>query len=193
MWLEAILSREDLEHALRAMTPATLTLGAHGSISFGAPVAVTLVAGRGLRVVCPATVHGSFLHVDVPVTVAAATVLLEPSIAPREGRPVLAFKLSVESVDVAALPHILEDVAVRAINDGLVSHDAELVWDFRRTLSHCFTLPDVLTPSRTIDLSAAWGELRITEAALVLAISVHTIVDAPTSVTCPQIAEHAEE
>ena len=104
---------------------------------------MTLVAARGLRVVCPATLHGSFLRVDVPVSVASATVLLEPSIAPREGRAVLVFKVTVESVDVAALPHLIEDVAVDAINDALVSHDAELAWDFRRTLSHRFTLPEV--------------------------------------------------
>jgi hypothetical protein len=76
------------------------------------------------------------------------------------------------------MPHLVEEVAVDAINTALVSHDAELVWDFRETLSHRFALPDVLTPARSIDLSAAWGELRVTEEALVLALSVHTAIDA---------------
>lgn len=173
MWLEAILSRANLEQALRSFTPATISLGDHGSVCVEPPTQVELVAGKGLRAICPATVHGSLFGLDVPVTVSAARFLLEPSVVSRSGGDVLAFTVVLESIDVGALPHLLETVAVDAINAALVAHGAELAWNFRETLSHRFELPPVISAVRTLDISAAWGEIRITEEALVFVISIH--------------------
>jgi hypothetical protein len=173
MWLEAILSRADLEHAIRSFTPATISLGDHGSVCIEPPTHVELVPEKGLRAVCPATVHGALFGVDVPVTVAAARFLLAPEVVSRAGGDVLVFTVTLESIDVGALPHLLETVAVDAINASLVAHGAELVWNFRETLSHRFALPTVITAIRSLDISAAWGEIRITEEALVFAVSIH--------------------
>jgi hypothetical protein len=175
MWLEAIFSQHDLEQALRAITPATLTLGAHGSVSLETPTRVELVAGRGLRAVCPATVRATVARVEVPLRVASATLLLEPSIAERGGREVVIFKVTLESIDVTALPHVLEAAAVDAINAALIRQETELVWDFRDTLSHRFTLPDIITSLHSLDVIAAWGKVRITEEALVFAVSIHAV------------------
>jgi hypothetical protein len=173
MWLEAILSRADLEQAIRSFTPATISMGDHGSVCVEPPTHVELVPRKGLRAVCPATVHGSLFGVDVPVTVSAARFLLWPSVVSRSGGDVLVFTVTLESIDVGALPHLLETVAVDAINAALVAHGAELAWNFRETLSHRFALPAVITAIRSLDISAAWGEIRITEEALVFAVSIH--------------------
>ena len=143
-------------------------------VRLGAPSSVTLIEARGLRVACPAMLHGSVLGLDVPVTVRLATFLLEPSIVPRAGREVVVFKVSLEGIDVAAIPHIVEEAAVDAINEAFVTHGTELTWDFRETLSHRFKLPAGLAALRFLDLSAAWGKLRVTPEALVFLVSVHT-------------------
>jgi hypothetical protein len=175
MWLEAILSRHDLEEVLRELTPATLALGEHGTVCLGPPTEVTLLEARGLRVACPVTIHGSVLGLSVPIRVESATFCLEPSIASRAGRDVLVFKVVVEAIDVAALPHIVEGVAVDAMNSAIVAHETELTWDFRKTLSHRFSIADGHKATRKVDVSAAWGKVRITAEAFVLAVSVHAV------------------
>jgi hypothetical protein len=178
MWLEAILSRRDLEEVLHELTPATLALGAHGSALLGPPTDVTLLEARGLRVACPVTIHGTVLGLHVPISVQSATFCLEPSIASRGGRDVLVFKIAVEAIDVAALPHVLEGAVVDALNSALVAHEANLVWDFRETLSHRFSIPEGPAAPRVLDVSAAWGELRITGEAFVFAVSIRAVAGA---------------
>jgi len=188
MWLEAILTERDIEHALRALAPIQLALGAYGSVLIESPSRVELVAGRGLRAVCPATVHGSLFGMDVPVSVAAASVFLEPLVAERSGEDALVFNVTLESIDVSALPHLAERAVVDAVNAALLRPENELVWDFRGTLSHTFPLPDVIRGVREVDVAVAWGELRVTKDALVFAVSIHAagrgddalIVVAPT-------------
>jgi hypothetical protein len=174
MWLEAILSREDLEHVLRDLTPTKIELREDGDLYLGAPTSVTLVAGRGLRIVSPAKLRWTVLGIHVPLTIDSATVVLEPVVRRSPGTPdVLAFQIQLEALSVAAVPDILEGTIVEKVNRELTHRHAELVWEFSDTLSHRFALPDLLTPARRLDLQVAWGEIRIDDAALVLAISVH--------------------
>ena len=54
--------------------------------------------------------------------------------------------------------------------------DAELAWNFSKTLSHAFALPSFLEPLECFKLHVAWGEVKVTADALVLAISFHSEV-----------------
>jgi hypothetical protein len=175
MWLEAVLSREDLEHVLHELTPTTIELREDGDLSLEAPTRVTLVPGCGLEVVCRARLRWVVLGLHVPVTIESATILLEPVLRRVSGkRDALAFRLTLRALDVSGVPAMLEGSVVDRVNDELALPGAELVWDFSESLSHRFALPGVLKPARSLDLEVAWGDLRITEDAVVLAISVHS-------------------
>jgi hypothetical protein len=172
MWLEAILSRQDLEHALGELTPTTIHFSHDGELHLDAPTSVVLVEGRGLRVVCRARLRWVVLGLHVPAPIASISLLLEPAVR-RVQTDVLVFQVKLEALDVAAIPSMLEATVVHRINAALEERHAELVWDFRETLSHRFPLPDLLAPTRTLDLQIAWGEVRITPEALVFAVSFH--------------------
>jgi hypothetical protein len=174
MWLEAILSKQDLEGVLRELTPTRIDLSEDGELYLGAPTSVTLVPGRGLRVVSPAKLRWTLLGLHVPITIESATVLLEPVVRRVVGRgDVLAFQIQVEALSVTAMPDFFEGTAVERVNAELTRGHAELVWDFSETLSHRFDLPSLLQPTRRLDVRVAWGEARIGEDAIVLAVSVH--------------------
>lgn len=180
MWLEAIVPLEDLQRLLPTLAPVVVKLGTHATVSLPAPSAVTLVAGVGLRVICAPTLHGALFGLDVPVQVASATVLLTPSVALRRGREVLVFRLRLEAIDVTAVPLIVETVAVDSINAALLDDRSELTWDFSRSLSHRFALPEGFGASSSLALSVAWGAVRVTPEALVLAVSIHAADDVDT-------------
>jgi hypothetical protein len=175
VWFEAILPLQDLDQALRDFAPTTIALREDGELCLGAPTSVTLVPGRGLRVVSPAKLRWVVLGLHVPVTIESATVLLEPAVrrVPGQG-DALAFHLQLEALSVAAIPAMVESAVVDRINAELAHRHAELVWEFSRALSQCFELPAILEPARGLDLKVAWGDLRITADAVVFAISVHT-------------------
>jgi hypothetical protein len=174
MWLEAILSRQDLEHVIRDLTPTKIELSHGGELFLGPPSSVTLVAGLGLRVVSRAKLRWTVLGLHVPVTIESVTVLLEPQVRRVVGKgDALAFKIQLEALSVTAIPDILEGTVVERVNAELAHRHAELVWDFSETLSHRFQLPNMLQPARNLDLQVAWGEARIGDDALVFAISVH--------------------
>lgn len=173
MWLEAILSSADLDRLARELAPVTLTLGTHATVRLEVPTRVALIAGRGLRVECPAMVHGSVLGLDLPLTVDSASLLLAPALVTRGEREVLAFSVSVESLDFAAVPGLVANAIVDSLNAAMSRHATELTWDYRADLSHSFALPSGLSPLPSLDLAPAWGELRITPEALVFAVSMH--------------------
>jgi len=188
MWLEAIFTRQDLDLALHRLAPFTLSLGEHGTVKIEEPTAVALVADRGLSVTCPATVHGLLFGLDVPVTIRSATFLLEPSLAPSAEGNVMLFRATVLDLDVSALPHLVEDAAVNAINKALSEHQTKLRWNFGDTLSHRFALPPGFTGAPSLDLRTAWGKLRVTSEALVFAVSIHQGCDDVT----PRLASPAK-
>jgi hypothetical protein len=175
MWLEAVVSQDDIEHVLQELTPTTIELREDGDLSLEAPTRVALVPGCGLEVVCRAHLRWVVLGLHVPVTIESATVLLEPVLRRMPGKgDALAFRLTLKALDVSGVPAMLEGSAVDRVNAELARPGAELVWDFSETLSHRFALPDVLKPARSLDLEVAWGDVRITEDAFVLAISIHS-------------------
>jgi hypothetical protein len=185
MWLEAILSPQDLEQALRGLTPTTIQLGDEGALHLEAPESVALVENEGLRIVCGAKLRWAVLGLHLPVTIDSVTLVLEPLVEKRAAGDVLAFKIKLEALDLAAVPAMLEGTVVDHLNVALAARHAELVWDFRETLAQRFDLPDVLDPARTLVFTIAWGELRVRADALVFAVSVHLRIEESTLVPSP--------
>jgi hypothetical protein len=174
MWVEAIVSLEDFQSLAAELLPVRVHLGAADSdhyLFLSAASEVSLVEGRGLRVVCNAQIRWPVLGMDLPINVDRLTVMLEPSV-PNEGGE-LSVSVQLEHADVAWVPSMLDTKIVSAINEALKKREGELSWSFARSLSHDFALPDMLQPLRALQLKAAWGKTRVTSEAMVLVISFH--------------------
>lgn len=172
MWVEAIVSRDDFAALTDELLPLTIHLGEAESehyVRLKGPAQVSLVQERGLRIKCSADVHWPVLGMEIPIHVESFTVLLTPSV-PTDG-DALVVSMQVEDADVAWVPAILDARIVEAINAALHKKSAELSWHFAETLSHRFGLPPFLQPLYGLDLTVAWGKVRTTNEAMVLAVS----------------------
>ena len=172
MWVEAIVSLEDFRSLAAELFPVRVHLGAADSdhyLFLSAMSEVSLVEGRGLRLVCDAQIRWPVLGMDVPINVDRLTVLLEPSV-PNEGGE-LFLDVQLEHADVAWMPALVDTKIVGAINEALQKRRAELSWDFAKALSHDFPLPEMLQPFRALGLKAAWGKTRVTSEGVVLVVS----------------------
>lgn len=172
MWVEAIISQEDVAALAAELFPLSVHLGAADSehyLLLSAATAVSLVEGRGLRFTCNAQIRWPVLGMDVPINVEALTVLLEPSVS--EGSESLVLGVQLEHANVSWLPALVDTKIVEAVNDVLKVKSRELSWNFTKTLSHEFPLPELLQPLRALDLNVAWGKVRVTAEALVLVVS----------------------
>ncbi|MBV9946181.1 MAG: hypothetical protein JOZ69_04975 [Myxococcales bacterium] len=176
MWLEAVLSRDDLERVLRQFAPAVIRLGDAGTLTLEEPTEVALVPERGLRVVCPAKLHWPVLGIGVPVAMRALVVVLSPVVEAPDGTEALVFKLHIEHVDVTLLPQFIDDKVTARVNEELARKHLELSWRYPVTLGHDFALPDSLASAASIGLRVAAGTIRVTEHAVRFAITFATQV-----------------
>ncbi len=176
MWLEAVLTSDDLAALVVKMTPLSIRLGDEGAIRISDPTDVALVADVGLRMTCKAEVEWHALGIALPITLNSLAVILRPEILKTDTGEVLTFKLEIEHADFAGVPTLIDDGVTAMINKALAAKHIELLWNFTQTLSHTFALPSTLQPLESLALNVAWGKVKITSEALVLAISFHTAV-----------------
>jgi len=178
MWLEAILSREDLVAVVEQLVPLKIRLDVNDEekdddegrfLVLHDPSEVTLVPDVGLRLVCKASVRWPVFRIRVPVNVKSLTVILKPAIERRDGHDALAFGLHVEHADLAGLPPMIDAHITEKINEALAKET--IAWDFAKTLSHAFNLPPVLEDLSAFELVVLGGKVKITDEALGLAVA----------------------
>jgi hypothetical protein len=177
MWVEAILAKNDLEKAMNDLCPLSIQLGEDGSVLVSDPRSVELVPDVGLRLSVTVEVHWPVLGIQIPVSVRSATLEVKPEIVKNPEGENLTFKLHLDDVDISMLPDLVDRGIVDRVNKELEAKHIELSWNFIRTLSHAFELPEALLSARAIALSAAWGRVKITSDALVLAVSFDASVE----------------
>jgi hypothetical protein len=171
MWAEAILAKHDLEQVIRDFCPLRIALGEDGTVLLSDPHDLELVPEVGLRMSVAVEVHWPVLGTKIPVTARSAILELVPQILKRLDGDKLTFRFRLIEVDISTLPGIVDRGIVDLLNRELEAKHVELSWGFTKTLSHVFELPDVMISARAIDLRAAWGQVKITSEALVLAVS----------------------
>lgn len=177
MWAEIIVSRDDLARLLAQAFPLTIHLGEPGSdhsLSLSDLGQVRLVSELGLRVHCKARVHWPVLGVDVPVSLNSLTLLLLPSIGRSAEGDTLVFRVTLEHADFSSVPTLIDNRITDVINAKLASESAQLTWNFSKTLTQGAALPAMLEPLEQFVLRPAWGKVRVTEEAVVYAVSFHT-------------------
>ena len=180
MWVEAILSKDNVSSLVGQFLPMSIHLGENPDdghyLELFEPRQVSLVEDLGLRMTCGARIRWPILGIDLPVTVESVTLLLCPSIAGSAGRDELDFRLTVEGIDFAWAPATVDDRIAEKINHELAQRHALLSWRFGEMLSHVFKMPPFLPPLNAVALDVAWGEVRVTSEAAVIAVSFHSRV-----------------
>jgi hypothetical protein len=177
MWAEIIASKGDLDQLLHQAVPLTIEFGAPDaphSLALSDLSETRLVADRGLRVVCKARVVWPILGIRVPLALRSVTLLLLPTIGRGAEGDVLTFRLSLEHADFSGIPTVIDTRITEAINAKLAERDVELSWDFSKALARVARLPGFLDPLEAFAVRPAWGEVRITEEAIVYAVSFRT-------------------
>jgi hypothetical protein len=167
MWLEAIVSIEDLSRLVARILPVRIDFGS-GALTLQDPRDVKLVAGRGLAVRCKGQVQWPVLGLHVPVVLQELSIILCPEI---EAERTLVFRIEIRHADLAGVPTFVDNRITDRINQELRHEDVRLTWEFADTLSHVFDLPEALSLAEALSLDATWGRLRITGDAVVLAVS----------------------
>jgi hypothetical protein len=171
MWIEAIISTEDLRRTLSELAPLKIRLGDDGGeFALDEPTEVTLVAEQGVRVVCSARLHWPVLGVSVPVTMKSLIVLLRPVIERHDGVDALVFKLEIEHADFSMVPDLIDNGITKLVNEELAKKHVELSWRYADTLNHVFKLPDLLEPAEALALTVTSAIVKVTTEAVGLAI-----------------------
>ncbi len=177
MWAEIIIPRDDLNRLLTQALPLTISFGppeSPHSLALSDLAEVELVSGRGLRVVCKAHLTWPLLGIAVPIAVNSVKMLLLPTVGRGPSGDTLAFRILLEHADFSGLPTMIDNRITEAINTKLAEKDVELTWDFSRSLTYLAKLPAMLEPIESFAIRPAWGEVRVTEEAVVYAASFHS-------------------
>jgi hypothetical protein len=180
MWLEAVLSKEDLASLIGQIVPLTIRInresGADQYIELATATNLELVADQGLRMTTQARIHWPVLGIAVPIKVDPLNVMIKPRITETPAGDALSFTLEIEHADFTGIPAFGDRAIADKINSELGERHVELAWAFASMLSHRFHVPPLLDPLESLALSVAWGKVRITDEAMVLAISFHAKV-----------------
>jgi hypothetical protein len=169
MWLEAIVTEDDVANIAKQFAPLELRLGSDGRLSLSRLTSVLFVPGRGVEVVCDGQLHWPVLGMCIPLTMERLTVLVRPTVETRSDGYALVLRLSLERAGVSHVG-LLDDRVTAKMNEELEKHCVELAWNFSQTLTHTFPLPASLLSAAAIGVEVRSGTTRVTREALGLAV-----------------------
>jgi hypothetical protein len=178
MELAITIHGDELTRAIVAFLPMRLHFGGADDtddppwLQIDAIETARFVPHRGLRVRCAARVHYPLLVLPDDFTVEHAAIEMLPEIVAGPNGPLLAFKLAVAELDVAYFPEFVDRAVAKRINEALRDHTTTVAWDFTHTLSRMVRLPDRLQMVRRLECKSSHGEVRVTEDAIALRVSV---------------------
>lgn len=177
MWLEAVLTEDDVRAVARQFSPLEIRLGTDGRLALSRPLSVSLVPGRGVEVVCNGQLDWPVLGMHVPVAMEKLTAMVVPALAPsgRDGEHALVLRLAIERAGVSHLGFVDERITA-LLNDELARHHTELTWNFARVLTHTFSLPASLLSAETVSLEVRSGEIKVTRKGMALAVQMGSSV-----------------
>lgn len=174
MWLQALLTSEDVTAALAEITPLRVALDEESVDRYlwlMPPSAVTFVPERGVRIVACARLQWDVIGVSVPLTIRVAEVLLRPFVEQIDGEDVLRFQAEIERLDLSHVPSLVEAPIIARLNAKLAEPTAHVSWKFMETLDFEFKMPASVAPLQKLRLFARWGAVRIQEDGLTLAVA----------------------
>jgi hypothetical protein len=175
MWVEAILSKADLDALAVGLCPVNVLLGGRGELRLHTPREVSLVPDVGVRVACDASMVWPALGYVEPVAFSLGA-LLRLEIETWRSGDALVFDVAIEDAHIPGAPQIRFERIVESLNCELAEQRVERSWSLSRLLRHTLRLSDFLEPALALDLEVSWGSVRVTADAMVLAISFRSAV-----------------
>ena len=177
MWLEAIITQEDLVEVLKEFLPVKIYLHKEDEemdkdrwLLLQPATEVTLVPDEGLRVTCPAEFSWSIAGVSPTIKLDKLRVLLRPEVVDRGARGfTLDFHIKVEEADFHSLPDFIDAKIANTVNAALATK--KLPWHFGEMLTRTVPLGKLFEPVEALNVKVTWGEERIKAEVLVLVIS----------------------
>jgi hypothetical protein len=176
MWVEAILTQEDLREFVEHLVPVTFRLGEQADLCLDAPFVVSLTPEKGISVACHGKLRWPLFGVHVPATLDSLVLLVRPAVEAREASHTLVFKLQIETAAVAFLPGVVSRHLVSRVNEELAKKHLELGWNFGKTLTHVFALPPSIESAEALMVEVTNGTAKITETAVGFAVAFKTSV-----------------
>jgi len=178
MWLEAIITQEDLVKVIGELLPVKIHLQEEKEGETTPPerwlllhpaTEVVLVPDQGVRVTCPAELCWSIVGVSPTVKLDELRVMICPQVVEKHKGPVLDFRLEIEEADFHVLPEFIDTTIVKAVNAALAAK--ELHWNFTDTLTRTVGLGKMLDLVEALKIEVLWGKRRIGVEALTFVIS----------------------
>lgn len=182
MWLEAIISQEDLVQVMGEFLPVKIFLDQsevgegerkkdepERSLLLHTASQVTLVPDEGVRVTCPAELTWSIAGVSPTMKIDALQVMIRPRVVEKNKGHVLEFGMEVEEADFHVLPGFIDDTIAKAVNAALATKKPD--WNFTKTLTRTVGLGKMFDPVESLKIEVQWGKTKMGGEALGLVVS----------------------
>jgi hypothetical protein len=175
MWLEAIITREDLTQVMAQFLPVKIHLPEEGKeesdrwIMLHPATKVALVPDQGLQVTCPAEFRWPIVGLGPTVKIDELSVLMRPQVVEKNKGNVLEFSFELEEADFHSIPAFLDGTIIKAINAALAN--TRPGWNFTETLTRKVGLGKMFEPVEALSIAVQWGKHRINTEALTLVMS----------------------
>jgi hypothetical protein len=176
MLIDVQLPAPDIVRILHELAPLRIHMTPSDEdrrwIELDAPDEITCDPERGLRFITCGKLRYK-MGFNVEATIRSITVSIVPRIVPsRQNGQRLVFEVDIENGDLEHVPALVDDALVALVNHALTPSDTRMVWDYGKTLSKRFKLPERLEPLDTFDLTVVDGQVRIDKEGLSLRIKV---------------------
>lgn len=173
MWLEAIVTKEDLTQVLAEFLPVKIHLDNDDKTErwlwVGKATEIFFLPEEGLRVTCPAELCWSIVGMSPIVKFDTLGILLRPEIVEKNKGHALEFRFALEEADIRGLPALIDSTIVKAVNAALWAKP--LTWNFTETLTRTVKLPEMFDEVEALKIEVGWGKKRLSADALVLVVS----------------------
>jgi len=182
MWLEAIITQEDLVKVLGEFLPVKILLDqekdADGevkkdeperSLFLRTPTVVTMIPDQGVRITCPAELTWSIVGMSPSMTIDALQLMIRPEVVEKNKGHVLEFGMEVEVADFHALPGFIDATIVKAVNASLATKRP--AWNFSETLTRSVGLGTIFDRVEALKIAVGWGKTKIGAETLGLVVS----------------------
>jgi hypothetical protein len=188
MDIDVVLTIESVKRLLREFTPVRIHLTEKDEdsrwVELDTPSDISLVPGRGIRIVTSGRVRYALAGLSVPASIRQLAVVLEPRVVTAGAQRRLDFRLQIDDADLELVPGVIDRAIVHKLNDALTPQATHMSWNFGRDLAKAVHLPERLEPLDQLLIQAEGGEVMVTSSEL--RIRLHLAVALSRTKPLPQ-------
>lgn len=174
MWLQAVVTQEDLAVAFERLLPIRVDLDPDDAagdrwLHIGPIASLEMIPGVGVKLSCGARIGYAVAGFHPELGIDSLTLRAKLSLE-GERRDLLVLELHLDDADFSVLPAFVDHLIVSAVNRKLAT--LRLTWNFGQFLTRSFELPASQVPLDAISIGVKWGEAAVTTEGASLTISL---------------------